>query len=361
MTESNSGKRFRKQYNSAIEGCIFLHPLGTVYGVSMPAKTKISIAKSKILQRRHIAALVSIGESLSVHAAARDIGMPQPALSRLLSEAEQLLGARLFERSSHGCRPTPDGQIVLAQARFVMRGLDELGSILSDTRPVVRLGCIPRAMYTIMPRLLDLVYPFRQEAEESSKLIEPYSAPFELNAVEGNSTELMDGLRQGKLDFAIFRSASSSPNTESSICIERLYDDKIVIICSAENTKLIEKAVPLQEISTRDWLLPDIKTTSRQAFDNFLREHDLAPIKPIMEVRSFEANLALVAGTRFLSIAPESIARRYSKMGLRVVRTKPALPSSPVMLAYHSSQLQSLTLKSFYDVLIQAAASSYPG
>ena len=323
----------------------------------MPAATSRTTAKSKTLQRRHIAALVAVGESLSVHAAARDIGMPQPALSRLLSEAEQLLGARLFDRSSHGCTPTADGQMVLAQARFVMRGLDELGSIMSDTRPTVRLGCIPRAMYTFMPRLLNLVYPAGQNAEKSGRMTAPSSRSFELNVVEGNSTQLMEGLRQGKLDFAIFRSASSSPGTEPNICIERLYDDKIVIICATENTGLGEKAVSLREISTRDWVLPDTKTTSRQAFDNFLREHDLAPIKPIMEIRSFEANLALVAGTRFLSIAPESIARRYSKMGLRVVRARPALPSSPVMLAYHSSQLQSLTLKNFHDLLIHAAES----
>lgn len=323
----------------------------------MATENNRTTAKSKTLQRRHIAALVAVGESLSVHAAARDIGMPQPALSRVLSEAEQLLGARLFERSSHGCTPTEDGQVVLAQARFVMRGLEELGSILSGTRPTIRLGCIPRAMYTLMPRLLNLVYPLGREAEECSRATAGSSSSFTLNVTEGSSTQLLEGLSEGKLDFAIFRSASSSPGTESNIVIERMYDDKIVIICGADNTDLGDKAVPLRALSVRDWVLPDAKTTSRQAFDNFFREHDLAPVKPIMEVRSFEANLALVAGTRFLSIAPESIAKRYVKMGLRVVRTKPALPSSPVMLAYHSGEL-TLNQRSFYQLLVHAAARS---
>lgn len=323
----------------------------------MPTATPRNTAKSKTLQRRHIAALVAVGESLSVHAAARDIGMPQPALSRVLSEAEQLLGARLFGRSSSGCMPTADGKMVLAQARFVMRGLEELDSILSDTRPTVRLGCIPRAMYTLMPRLLNLVYPVCQEAEKSSRTTESPSGSFKLSVTEGSSTQLLEGLSHGKLDFAIFRSASSAPGTESNICIERIYDDKIVIICAAENTDLGEKAVPLRALATRDWVLPDARTTSRQAFDNFFREHDLTPVKPIMEVRSFEANLALVAATRFLSIAPESIARRYAKMGLRVVRTRPSLPSSPVMLAYHSGELSRIQ-KKFYNLLIQAAEGS---
>jgi DNA-binding transcriptional LysR family regulator len=323
----------------------------------MPSATPRTTAKRKTLQRRHIAALVAVAESLSVHAAARQIGMPQPALSRILSEAEQLLGARLFERSSNGCIPTADGQMVLPQARFVMRGLEELGSILSDIRSTVRLGCIPRAMYTLMPRLLNLVYPVCHDAEKSSRTTEPSSWSFKLNITEGSSTQLLEGLSQGKLDFAIFRSASSAPGTESNICIERLYNDKIVIVCGAENTDLGNKSVPLRTLATRDWVLPDARTTSRQAFDNFFREHDLTPVKPIMEVRSFEANLALVAGTRFLSIAPESIARRYARIGLRVIGTKPALPSSPVMLAYHRGEL-SLNHKNFYNLMIQAAQGS---
>jgi len=323
----------------------------------MTTENHRKLAKGKTLQRRHIVALVAVGESLSVHAAARDIGMPQPALSRVLSEAEQLLGARLFDRSSHGCIPTANGQMVLAQARFVMRGMDELGNILSGTRPTVRLGCIPRAMYTLMPQLLKLVYPLgSREANEPHRATARSSGLFQLSVTEGSSTQLLEALTQGKIDFAILRTASSTTGTESNIIIERMYVDKIVIICAAENTELGDKGVPLRALSTLDWVLPNAKTTSRMAFDNFFREHNLAPVKPIMEVRSFEANLALVAGTRFLSIAPESIARRYAKMGLRILGTKPALPSSPVMLAYHHGEL-SLIQRNFYNMLIHAAES----
>lgn len=314
-----------------------------------------SKSERKGLQRRHIAALVAVGESLSVHAAARELGIPQPALSRVLSEAEKLLGSRVFDRSSHGCTPTLDGQMVLAQARFVMRGLEELGSGVADTRPTVRLGCIPRAMHTLIPRLLNLVYPETERSAKSSPGPTSFRGLFKLDVMEGSSTELIEKLNQGKLDFAILRSTSRARRIESTIDTTRMYDDRIVVVCTAENTDLGERAIPLRSLASRDWVLPDTRATSRQAFDDFFREHGLAPVKPIMEVRSFEANLALVAGTRFLSIAPESIANRYATMGLRVVRTRPALPSSPVLLAYPRGEL-SPARKNFYDLLIQAAA-----
>jgi DNA-binding transcriptional LysR family regulator len=309
-------------------------------------------SKEKAIQRRHIEALVAVADSLSVHAAAREIGMPQPALSRLISEAEQLLGARLFQRSSHGCTPTNRGHTVLTQARFVLHGLRQLNSMIPESRPVIRLGCIPRVMYTLMPTLLNLVYPACADAASSG---EGGSSPsFELRITEGSSAKLMEELSWGKLDFAILRSTSTANYPELQVAIERLYDDKIVVICAAQNTAFLDKAVPLRDLPGAQWVLPESQTTSRVAFDTFLRERNITAIRPVIEVRSFEANLALVAGTRFLSIAPESIARRYVKMGLRIVQVKPALPSSPVMLAYHHGHLENPPLKEFRELLFRA-------
>jgi DNA-binding transcriptional LysR family regulator len=308
-------------------------------------------SKDKAIQRRHIEALVAVADSLSVHAAAREIGMPQPALSRLISEAEQLVGARLFERSSHGCTPTTRGHTVLTQARFVLRGLRQLNSMIPEPIPSVRLGCIPRAMYTLMPRLLDLVYPACGGAAKSG---EGGGTSFELSVTEGSSMKLMEDLSQGKLDFAILQSTSTANYTELKVGIERLYDDKIVVICAAQNEKFLEKAVALRNLPGAQWVLPGAQTTSRIAFDTFLQERNITAIKPVMEVRSFEANLALVAGTRFLSIAPESIARRYLKMGLRIVQVKPALPSSPVMLAHHREHMENPPLQEFRELLFRA-------
>lgn len=297
----------------------------------------------KPLQRRHIEALVAVGDSLSVHRAARELGMPQPAVSRLLAEAEQLLGARLFERSSHGSTPTVQGEAVLAQARFVLRGLERLNNVIAEARPTIKLGCIPRAMYTLMPQLLDRMYP----AADKGATTHAASASFRLSVTEGSSTMLLEALSRGSLDFAILRSVSGSNGLGDDLIVERLYDDRIVVICAAENQALPDTPMPLSRLADRDWVLPEPQTTSRAAFDRFWSEHNLLPIQPIVEVRSFEANLALVAGTRFISIAPESIVRRHAGIGVRILKVRPALPASPVMLAFNRQVENSLVLNEF--------------
>jgi DNA-binding transcriptional LysR family regulator len=310
-------------------------------------------SSKKPLQRRHIEALVAVGDSRSVHRAARELGMPQPAVSRLLAEAENLLGTRLFERSSHGSKPTVQGEAVLAQARFVLRGMERLNDVVTETGPTIKLGCIPRAMYTLMPRLLDRMYP--QTTDESTT----HSASFRFSVTEGSSTSLLEALSRGSLDFAILRSTSGSTGLGDDLIVEPLYDDRIVVVCAAENPALPTTPVTLARLAEQGWVLPDSQTTSRAAFDRFWSEHSLPPVRPAIEVRSFEANMALVAGTRFISIAPESIVRRHAAFGvLRILKVRPALPASPVMLAFNRQVEDSSVLNGFRKLIHDTASKA---
>ena len=54
-------------------------------------------------------ALVRTVERRSITAAARDLGLSQPAVSKLLRRLEEHAGARLLDRSSRAVRPTPQG------------------------------------------------------------------------------------------------------------------------------------------------------------------------------------------------------------------------------------------------------------
>jgi DNA-binding transcriptional LysR family regulator len=292
---------------------------------------------TKLLQRRHIDALVAIGENRSVHSAARSLGIAQPALSRLLSEAETLIGARLFERSSQGSRPTPQGELVLARARVVQRGLQRLGDAL-DQPAQVRLGCIARTMHTLVPRLLDGAF-------------DPAGRPaYQVRLVESSSTGLLEATVRGELDFAVLKPPAELPvgAGAATLRMEPLYDERTVIVCSPDNTSIPSGPVALSLLARQDWVLPEPNTASRAAFDTFCDQHRLGAIRPVTETRSFETSLALVSHTRFVSVAPESIARRQVALGaLRVLKTRHALPSSPVTLAYLEALREDPVLEAF--------------
>lgn len=308
----------------------------------------------KPLQRRHIEALVSVADHGSVHRAAISMEMPQPALSRLLAEAEDRLGARIFGRSVHGTTPTAQGASVLAQARFTLRSIERLERVIDPSKAAIKLGCIPRAMHSVMPHLLNRIYgrPQKDYGEDGAP-------PFRLNVTEDSSSVLFDQIRAEKLDFAIIRHVADAAGIGPDFHVERLYDERPMIVCMKNNPRFTSKPIRLEQLADEEWILPSTDTTSRAVLDKFWREQGLPPIRSVIETRTFESNLALVAETPFISIVPESLARRHVRMNLiRILNVRPALPASAVMLVYNQAVKDDALLEAFRKMIHAAVRDS---
>lgn len=65
---------------------------------------------------------VRIAERGSISAAARDLGLSQPSVSRQLAELEQRFGSQLARRTTHELSMTPAGQDLLHDARQLIDG-----------------------------------------------------------------------------------------------------------------------------------------------------------------------------------------------------------------------------------------------
>ncbi|MDB5804780.1 MAG: hypothetical protein JWN73_2102 [Betaproteobacteria bacterium] len=295
----------------------------------------------KELLRRHLEVLVMVEREGSVHAAAQALRMTQPAVSRLVAESERLLGAKMFERSSRGSVPTAQGRAVLARAQALLRGFARLADFAGGADPVIRIGCIPRVMHGLMPRVLERIYAAGPSA-------------YRLQLIEDNSAALLQQVARGELDFSISRLADAQ--LSDRMATEHLYSERTVVVCAAANRAVPRGPVALASLLKHPWVLPHRETSSRATLDRVLREQALPGIVPIIEARSFETNLAVIAGTRLLSIAPESIARRQAALGaLRIVALKEPLPTSAVMLCHQRDATEDPALEGFRLLLLDAA------
>lgn len=82
-----------------------------------------------------LATFARIAERGSLSAAARDLGVSQPSVSRQLAALEALLGVTLVTRTTHALALTPDGADVLADARRMLAEWEGLAERLSDAGP----------------------------------------------------------------------------------------------------------------------------------------------------------------------------------------------------------------------------------
>ncbi|ALC99671.1 hypothetical protein AM609_09625 [Actinomyces sp. oral taxon 414] len=68
----------------------------------------------------------AVARTGSFSAAAREYDVTQPALSNAIRRLEKILGARLFERNTHGARPTVFGAAILPRVDAALAALDAI-------------------------------------------------------------------------------------------------------------------------------------------------------------------------------------------------------------------------------------------
>ncbi len=101
----------------------------------------------------------AVAETLSFRRAAELCRVSQPALSTQLAQMEEVLGARLFERSQRGVVVTPAGRALLAAVERVLREADDLVELARRSAdPLAGTLCIG-VIPTVSPHLLPLASP----------------------------------------------------------------------------------------------------------------------------------------------------------------------------------------------------------
>ena len=165
------------------------------------------------LRIRHLVLLDELGRSLNMHRAAEAMHLSQPALSKLLAEAEELAGQTLFERSHHGVTPTPLGLMMIGRARLLLNELDathaELTAAASGASGKVRVGVFPVVAHLLAPLTVE-----RLQASHPDLRIE---------LREGLEQQLLPALRAGELDCIVGRLVveARTPTCNARSCTKR--------------------------------------------------------------------------------------------------------------------------------------------
>lgn len=69
------------------------------------------------LRTRQLLLLEALGRESQLGRAAAELGMSQPAATKLLQQAEAAIGTALFIRRARGMEPTPAGEAIIRFAR----------------------------------------------------------------------------------------------------------------------------------------------------------------------------------------------------------------------------------------------------
>jgi DNA-binding transcriptional LysR family regulator len=241
------------------------------------------------MELRNVEYFLTIAKAGSMRAAAKTLGMTQPALTKAMRRMEDQAGVPFFERSAHGVSLTEYGQSFLRHARMLKASMtdaaNDLEALRRGTAGRVRIGAGPSWQTRILP---EAITAFR--AERPAVLIEIHA---------GLDDSLKQDLRNGMLDFvlAVLPEGSEDPDLDGQALV---LDDYRVI---ADRSHPLHRAAEFDfaDLLAFPWVLPGRSTYLVRRLEIMMRARGLPPPRATVETDIVALKIALMRGSDYLS------------------------------------------------------------
>jgi LysR family transcriptional regulator for metE and metH len=243
------------------------------------------------LEIRHLRLVAAVAETGSVTRAGSRLHLTQSALSHQLRDAEEQLGAPLFERRNGRMMLTSAGDRLLLTARSVLAELERAESDIqkngdspTDAKGLIRISTQCHTAYHWFPPRLIL---FQKEfpGVEVQLVIEATNNPFE-------------ALLEGKLDLALI----CEPIRNRKIRYTPLFEDDVVIVVSPMHRLAAKNCAAPEDFASENILVYPPKTDST-LLTKILEPAGIQPRK-IQEVMLTEVILEMVIGGLGIAALP---------------------------------------------------------
>lgn len=193
---------------------------------------------------QHLKYATEVAKHKSISKAAKELFMGQPNLSRAIKELEEDLGITIFERTSKGISPTPDGEEFLQYAKRILLQIDEVEDIykVGKKKKSHFSACVPRAGY--------IAYAFA----ELSKKIDTQN-PAEIFYKETNSMRTINNVIKGDYNLGIirylvtFEKYFESLFLEKNLVAETITEFSYVLAMSADNPLAKKENIKPEDLS----------------------------------------------------------------------------------------------------------------
>lgn len=274
-------------------------------------------------------------------AAARALGLTQPAVSNHVGLLEQQLGLKLLERIGKTARPTREGEtLIAASARAfaeIDRAMDEIARAnAAVSGPLVLATGATATTHLLPPVMADL---------------RSRHPGIDLSVLTGNTVDMILGLVDGSIDLGLL----TAPVRDKHLRSRFFFRDRLVCIAPPGQAPTA-KAIRPRDLEGRQLFLYDRVGSIRRAADAWLDAADRKRIR-VASIGSAEAQTAFAAAGLGWSIVSDIVAREANAAGrieLRLLR--PPL-SRDLVLVWRADRATRPVIAAALDVFSSHAAS----
>ncbi|OSQ51613.1 LysR family transcriptional regulator [Marivita geojedonensis] len=293
MSPTEAGAVFHPRVWRALEG------LETGYASAAgQAKSATNPAFRHSVRWTQLRALTAIADHGSYSSAARALGLAQPTIYRVAQDLQTLAGFSLYRKSVSGISLTPAAKSLSRAARLAFvelaQAMEELGQLHGPANARVVIGSLPLARSHLLPQAIAWVtgsFPLT-----------------EINVVDGPYPDLLNELRDGRIDMII--GALRDPSPGEDISQGMLFYDHLGIFCGPDHPLAGKTQILPSDLSPFGWIVPRQGTPTRNQFDRFLDHHAITPTAAPIEASSMALIRSLLTlGPRLTMLSTHQTAQ----------------------------------------------------
>lgn len=266
--------------------------------------------------------------------ASEELHISQPAISQSIKKLEDQLGGTLFLRSNKGMELTEEGKMfyeyVKGALELISNAENEFTSFKDLSKGEIKVGCSTTLTKLI---LMDALESFHKDYPNIN-----------INIINGLTSNLINDLKLGKLDFVIFNESNIK---ENNLHLEKIKELRQGFVYNSDY--FTDNIRTFNDLNKLPLILQSNDSNSRKLLDYIaLQEH--VKLIPRMEVVSQElisefANIGLGIGFVIIDLANRNFKN------LKELKINKTIPNINVYLAMNKSISLTFASKKFIDYL----------
>jgi DNA-binding transcriptional LysR family regulator len=265
--------------------------------------------------------VAALGRHGSLSAAARQVGLSQPAASHALARLRRALGDPLFVRTSHGMHPTPYGERLgraIEQALVALRSGVEPHALFDPmtSRRVFSLYLSDVGQMVFLPRLLEYL---KREAPGIALRVRPVpvQAPHAL-------------LESGEVDIAVGYFTTFA----AGFFQRRLFRERYVCVARADHPAFA-RGMSLDAFSSVPHAWADASGMAHELLEQLFRRQKVRREVKLV-VPQFMVLPLVIAATDLLVVMPGRLAEQFARLvPLKVMEPPVRVPSYDIRMYWH--------------------------
>jgi LysR family tdc operon transcriptional activator len=238
---------------------------------------------------QHLVTFQEVVRSGSFGSAAKQLGLTQPAVSKIISDMETYFGLELIIRKNTGVKLTEAGKVLLTYAESITR---EMRNMCSEMHSLIGSGVVDVSFG--FPSLIG--FTFLPGMMKEFKELYPQA---QVSMFEAQLASFLPAIRDGRLDFAI--GTLSDEMLLQDLHIEPLFESEFILVGS--RTRTCNGTSTLRSLSNEQWVLPQTEMGYYSELLTILEKNDITS-ESIVKTDSVVTIYNLVLNAGFLTVIP---------------------------------------------------------